>query len=67
MRDMRDMRDPQEVGDYLLDRQSGVSVLKRADDLPGYILRNYGETPAEYIARVNLKTPSKNGLKPQGE
>lgn len=42
--DMRDIRDPQEIGEVLLARGKGVSIIEAADDLPGQFIRRYGES-----------------------
>lgn len=44
---MRDIRDPQEIGEILLARGKNVSINEAADDLPALRIRRYGETEKE--------------------
>jgi len=48
---MRDIRDPQEIGEMLLNRSKGRSILNAADELDRFMIRRYEETLEEYQER----------------
>jgi len=48
---MRDIRDPQEIGEMLLNRSKGRSILNAADELDRLMIRYYGETDEEVEKR----------------
>lgn len=60
---MRDIRDPQEVGELVIElvhrSERNISATAAADKVEGYILKNYGESNEDYIARCNLIAATK--------
>jgi hypothetical protein len=48
---MRDIRDPQAIGEMLLNRSKGRSILNAADELDRLMIRYYGETDEEVEKR----------------
>lgn len=48
---MRDIRDPQEIGEILLARGEKVSIVEAADDLWGIDIRRYGESDEQVKER----------------
>lgn len=58
---MKDIRDPQVIGEVLLRRDPQTSVIEAANDLPGYFIPKYGETKEEQEQRLAEITAITNG------
>ena len=58
---MRDIRDPQALGNSLLNRDPTEKVLEAADRLEVAVMPNYGETPHQYATRIILMENNGNG------
>ena len=59
--DMRDIRDPQALGNTLLNRDPDTKVLEAADHLEQAVMPNYGETPHQYATRILRMSVNGNG------
>lgn len=58
---MRDIRDPQALGNSLLNRDPAEKVLEAADRLDHAVMPNFGETPHQYAIRIMQGNGSENG------
>ena len=58
---MRDIRDPQALGNTLLNRDPAEKVLQAADRLEQAVMPNFGETPHQYATRIMLMNSNGNG------
>lgn len=58
---MRDMRDPQSIGEVLLGRGKDVSIIEAADDLPRMAVRFYDESAKQFDYRLGIPHASEDG------